>query len=137
MILRSQVSIRAHHRICSRALEYLVVDDEEESTFRQVHVISHQGDLLKTLVKIGQRCRELVIEFSTHWSSETDHDISSFGFAFKGVVNEFNELVATGITPFLELSRRSGSPIRKRVLEVWIQKTAWILATALFQYNGC
>ncbi|KAF4335411.1 hypothetical protein FBEOM_10737 [Fusarium beomiforme] len=104
-------------------------DNEEVdvSAFRRVHVVPFEGDLLRSLVRIGSRCRDVVLKYSSNFDPDNPRVPPETVVEFKRLIQEFNELKATGIYPLAELSARQGTKSYKEVLEHWIYRTAQVL----------
>jgi hypothetical protein len=104
-------------------------DDEEVdvSAFRRVHVIPFEGDLLRSLVRIGTSCRDVVLKYSSNFEPNSPRLPPETVVEFKRLIQELNELKATGIYPLAELSARQGTKSHKEVLEHWIKRTAQVV----------
>lgn len=119
--------------------ETLLSDDAtSDTTFRRVHVIPYQGDILAGLVKLGQKCRDIMIRYSRITSPNHRESLPSndFDTEFKNIVEEFEELRATGITPLAELQQRHGPGSHHMVLQKWIFNTARVLLNMPAQEPG-
>jgi hypothetical protein len=108
-----------------------LTDDEVEMTFRRIHIVSSQGDPLEALIKIGQRSRDLLIDF---WSQENPFPdtLSSppFDTTFADILSDLDELITAGINPDVELSMRKGSGVMRQNFEAWLWWTQNILTKA-------
>ncbi|KAF4455186.1 hypothetical protein F53441_2424, partial [Fusarium austroafricanum] len=104
-------------------------DDEEVdvSAFRRVHVIPFEGDILRSLVRIGTRCRDVVLMYSSNFDPDNPHLPPETVVEFKRLLHELNELKATGIYPLAELAARQGAKAYKGVLAQWIKRTVQVL----------
>ncbi|KAI8629558.1 hypothetical protein F5Y19DRAFT_475545 [Xylariaceae sp. FL1651] len=109
----------------------LELADEIEESFRRVHVIPFQGDPLEALIKIGQRCRDLMVQFSSHIADPL-LSLSSAPFEpiFADILTDMEEIRSSGINPLLELAIRQGSDVKRQIVLSYIEKTATILAHA-------
>ena len=105
-------------------------DDDPENVFRRVHVIPYQGDLLAAYIEAGKKCRVLAITFSTMPDRPAYIDSPMFRCALDEVLEDFEELTASGISPYAELENRPGPQSNKADLVAWIDKTVSILRTA-------
>ena len=112
-------------------------EEDELTVFRRVHIVSYKGDLLKVLVEIGEKLRDLMIELSAHSASEPPDIPVEFEQRFSRILSDFDELRNTKIMPLLELQKRSAHDDRSRAvhLENWIRRTRQILLKAPFK--GC
>ena len=95
-----------------------------------MHVIPYQGDLLEAYIEAGKKCRALAITYSTMLDRPTYIDSPVFQCALDEVLEDFEELIASGISPYAELEDRPGSQSSKADLVAWIDKTVSILYTA-------
>jgi len=70
-----------------------------------------------------------MIRYSRFTSHDHREPLSFDGFdaEFENILEEFEELQATGITPLVELQQRRGSGSRHMVFEKWIFNTARVL----------
>jgi hypothetical protein len=108
-----------------------LTDNDIESSFRRVHVIPFQGDPLEALVKIGQRCRDLMVKFSFGYpSSHQSLSSPAFSDSFSSIISDLEEIHNSGISPLLELSVRQGSTVKRQIFETYLMKTATILENA-------
>ncbi|KAF5662785.1 hypothetical protein FDENT_13288 [Fusarium denticulatum] len=108
-------------------------DDEnvDVSAFRRVHVIQFEGDLLRSLIRIGSECRDVMLNYSSHFEPNNPRLPPETVVEFKRLVQELKELKATGIYPLAELSARQGAKGHKEVLEQWIKRTAQVVYHSL------
>ncbi|KAF4499635.1 hypothetical protein FAGAP_4185 [Fusarium agapanthi] len=106
-------------------------EDVDVSVFRRVHVIPFDGDLLRSLVRIGSECRDLVLNYSSHFEPNNPRLPPETVVEFKRLVQELNELKATGIYPLAELNARQSTKGHKEVLEQWIKRTAQVVYHSL------
>ncbi|KAM5386027.1 uncharacterized protein FOBCDRAFT_208364 [Fusarium oxysporum Fo47] len=104
-------------------------EDEEVdvSAFRRVHVVPFEGDLLRSLIRIGSRCRDVVLKYSAKFEPNNPRLPPETILEFKRLIQEMKELKATGIYPLAELSARQGTKSHKEVLEHWIKRTAQVI----------
>ncbi|KAI0534576.1 hypothetical protein GGR58DRAFT_520161 [Xylaria digitata] len=149
--MRKQITRRVSTLSKKRRLEMLcnedvdvssrvLTDDEIEKTFRRVHVVAFQGDPLEALVKIGQRCRDLMVMFFPSFpSSHQSLSSPEFKDTFSSILADLEEIRNSGITPMAELDTRRGSAVEHMILETYLQKTATILENAplgdIFSYE--
>jgi hypothetical protein len=108
---------------------------EEITTFRRVHVLPYQGDILKALIEPGKKLRELMIDISAKSPSQSSVDSLPFEQTFSSILADFNELKDTHVSPLLELHKRSMSnpSSSNAALQAWIEKTRLILMKAPFK----
>ncbi|KAJ8131166.1 hypothetical protein O1611_g2461 [Lasiodiplodia mahajangana] len=108
-----------------------LADDEIEESFRRVHVIPFQGDPLEALIKIGQRCRDLVVEFSSgHLGLYDTLSASPFKDTFSSILSDLEEIRAMGISPMLELCTRQGLVDKHAILDANFMRTSMMLRNA-------
>jgi hypothetical protein len=114
-------------------------DGDEVASFRRIHIIPHEGDILNGLVETGEKLRDLMIDLSADSSPQDLETPSAFESRFKDILSAFSKLKETNITPLLELQKRSSRDSRSRSepLEGWIRKTSQILVNAPFKFKGC
>ena len=124
---------RTSRAFLASIVQPIVPVEEEGSTdeisFRRVHLIPYQGDLLEALFRTGRKCRELLIKFCRSDGREGVKETADFSAQFDKILDEFEELKDTGISPLADLARRAGPHRRKKVVYYWMQKTALILNT--------
>ncbi|KAF5227064.1 hypothetical protein FANTH_14883, partial [Fusarium anthophilum] len=106
-------------------------EDVDVSVFRRVHVIPFEGDLLRSLVRIGSECRDLMLNYSSHFEPNNPRLPPEIVAEFKRLIQELNELKATGIYPLAELNARQSTKGHKEVLEQWIKRTAQVVYHSL------
>ncbi|KAG5751245.1 hypothetical protein H9Q70_006085 [Fusarium xylarioides] len=109
------------------------IDDEDVdvSAFRRVHVIPFEGDLLRSLVRIGSEYRDVVLHYSSHFEPNSPRLPPETVVEFKRLVQDLNDLKSTGIYPLAELSARQGTTGHKEALEQWIKRTAQVVYHSL------
>ncbi|KAF5549803.1 hypothetical protein FMEXI_4054 [Fusarium mexicanum] len=106
-------------------------EDVDVSAFRRVHVIPFDGDLLRSLVRIGSECRDLMLNYSSHFEPNNPRLPPETIVELKRLVQELNELKATGIYPLAEFNARQSTKGHKEVLEQWIKRTAQVVYHSL------
>ncbi|KAF2967272.1 hypothetical protein GQX73_g6298 [Xylaria multiplex] len=106
----------------------VTTDNDIEKMFQRVHVIPFQGDPLEALIKIGQRCRDLIVMFfpGSHQSLSSPE----FQDTFSSILADLEEIRNSGITPMAELGTRRRSAVEHAILQTYFQKTATIIKDA-------
>lgn len=106
-------------------------EDVNVSAFRRVHVIPFEGDLLRSLVRIGTQYRDLVLKYSAYFDPENPRLLPETLAEFKRLLDEFDELRKTNIYPLAELAVRQGPKDNKAILAQWIKRTGEVVCYPL------
>jgi hypothetical protein len=115
----------------SPAAEYDTAAGENPdiSCFRRIHVVPFQGDLLRSLIDIGTRYRNLLLKYAAGFDPDRPQLPPGFSGTLKGILDELDTLRKTGIAPNSELDARQGPADAKAALLQWMTRT-----TALLQH---
>lgn len=117
-------------RVLSDVIDPNEEADNEETSFRRVHILPYQGDLLESLIKVGRRCRTLLMEYSDSLKTPASNKIMAQNL--EAIIEGFEDILQRGINPFEEIEARATLELHKQIILNWFRRTRAILANVPF-----
>ncbi|KAK3376530.1 hypothetical protein B0T24DRAFT_221773 [Lasiosphaeria ovina] len=102
-------------------------EDADVSCFRRIHVVPFQGNILRSLIDVGDKYRDFLLNYAANFNPDSPQLPRAVLEALKGILDEFDTLRKTDITPTAEVEARQGSQDEKAALLQWISRTTDLL----------
>jgi hypothetical protein len=97
------------------------------SCFRRIHVVPFQGDILRSVIDIGTRYRDLLLKYASSFDPDKPQLPPGFSETLKGILDELDTLRKTNIALDSELEARQGPADAKTALLQWMTRTTDLL----------
>lgn len=130
LLRRCASPLRPGRRVLNDVIDSNEEADNEEASFRRVHILPYQGDPLEGLYTVGQRCRTLLMDYSDSLKTTASNEVMAQNL--EAIIEGFEDVLQRGIKPFEEIEARAKLELHKLVILNWFKRTRILLANMPF-----